>query len=173
MVVRQGRLAQIKIGARRTSFPFEVERTFGQPGSEAFRPFAEIRKQLEEYFAGIRLVFRIPLDLEQGTPFQRRVWKALRDIPYGDTVSYKEIAQAIGQSSATRAVGGALGLNPVPVVLPCHRVVANDGSLCGFSAGLEIKTKLLDLEGKTRARAAQFGMLGPEGPRPFRAPRER
>jgi O-6-methylguanine DNA methyltransferase len=162
LVRRSEGLAQIHIGADPESFPFEVERTFGEPGEEAKAEFASIQQQLEEYFAGRRLVFRLLLDLDQGTPFQRRVWKALKDIPYGETVSYKEIARAIGQPSATRAVGSAVGHNPLPIILPCHRVIASDGGIGGFSAGIEVKRKLLKLERLTRARAVQLGMLAPD-----------
>jgi methylated-DNA-[protein]-cysteine S-methyltransferase len=162
LVQRAGGLAQIHIGADPDAFPFEVERTFGEAGEETKAGFAEIRQELEEYFAGRRLVFRLPLDLNQGSPFQRRVWRSLKDIPYGETVSYRDIAQAIGQRSATRAVGSAVGRNPLPIILPCHRVIASDGSLGGFSAGLDVKRKLLELERLTRARAAQLGMVSPD-----------
>jgi O-6-methylguanine DNA methyltransferase len=168
LVRRSGGLARIHIGADAGSFAFEVERTFGESGEESGDDFAPVRRQLEEYFAGRRLVFRLPLDLDQGSPFQRRVWKALMDIPYGETVSYKEIARAIGQPSAIRAVGSAVGRNPLPIVLPCHRVIASDGSIGGFSAGLELKRRLLKLERLTRARAAQLGMLSPDVRHPKR-----
>jgi methylated-DNA-[protein]-cysteine S-methyltransferase len=161
LVRRRGGLTRIHIGAEPDTFPFQVERTYGEAGEEAKEDFGAVRQQLEEYFAGRRLVFRLPLDLDQGTPFQRRVWKALRDIPYGETVSYKEIAHTIGQPSATRAVGSAVGHNPLPVILPCHRVISRDGSLGGFSAGLDVKRRLLELERVTRERAVQLGMLSP------------
>lgn len=159
LVQRGAGLAQIAIDPNPASFPFEVERTFGGPGKDAAETFSAVLSQLQEYFAGRRLIFRIPLDLNQGTPFQRRVWKTLKDIPYGETVSYKEIAETIGHPSAIRAVGSAVGKNPLPIILPCHRVVASDGSIGGFSAGVPTKKKLLALEQKTRAQVAQYGML--------------
>ena len=103
------------------------------------------RRELEEYFAGSRRGFTIPVAPE-GTPFQRAVWRALRRIPYGETAGYGEIARRIGRAGAARAVGGACGANPVAIVLPCHRVVGSNGSLTGFSAGLDRKVRLLDHE---------------------------
>jgi methylated-DNA-[protein]-cysteine S-methyltransferase len=159
LVKRGQRLAQITLQADPATYPFVVERNFGSPGTRSKAPFDEIRRQIDEYLAGRRLVFRLPLDIDQGTPFQQRVWKALMDIPYGQTLSYKDVAQAIGQPSATRAVGGANGMNPLPIVVPCHRVVAADGTLGGFSSGLAIKKKLLGLEQTTRARVDQLGLF--------------
>lgn len=153
LVMRGSKLSRIRFGADPADFPFEVERTYGSSGREDPGAFTDVRQQLEEYFAGKRLIFRLPLDMDQGTPFQRRVWKALRDIPYGQTVSYKDIAGSICQPSATRAVGTANGMNPLPVIVPCHRVVAADGTLGGFTGGLDIKKKLLKLEAETRIRA--------------------
>ena len=102
--------------------------------------------QLEEYFQGIRR--RFDLDLKPtGTPFQLRVLDALSTIPYGETRSYREIAAQIGRPRAVRAVGAANGRNPLPIVVPCHRVIGADGSLTGFGGGLEAKRHLLDLEG--------------------------
>ncbi len=109
-------------------------------------PFVELRRQLDEYFRGDRTEFDLRLAPE-GTEFQRSVWAALSRIPYGATVSYKDIAIAIGKPAAVRAVGGANGRNPIPIVIPCHRVVAADGGLGGFSPGLDYKVKLLALEG--------------------------
>ncbi len=102
--------------------------------------------QLEEYFAGRRHAFDLPL-APQGTEFQRKVWQELSNIPYGETRSYLQIAVAIGKPSATRAVGAANGQNPIPVIIPCHRVIGSDGSLTGYGGGLPIKRKLLELEG--------------------------
>ena len=101
--------------------------------------------QLNEYFAGRRREFSIPLDL-RGTEFQLKCWRALLDIPYGETRSYRDLAQAIGHPNAFRAVGMSNNRNPVAIVVPCHRVIAADGSLCGYGGGLDIKRKLLDLE---------------------------
>jgi methylated-DNA-[protein]-cysteine S-methyltransferase len=102
--------------------------------------------QLEEYFAGHRRDFQIDLDL-RGNPFKQAVWSELRQIPYGTTVSYKELAARIGRPDRIRAVGGAVGATPVPIVVPCHRVVGSDGSLTGYGGGVERKRALLDLEG--------------------------
>ena len=101
--------------------------------------------QLEEYFAGKRRRFDIDFDLS-GTAFQKKVWKELFKIPFGKTVSYKDIAQRIKNPKAVRAVGSANGKNPVCVIIPCHRVIAADGSMGGYSGGLDIKRKLLKLE---------------------------
>ncbi len=166
LVSRNDKLAAVFLRIEPDWFPFQVERTFGVPGTEDASGFSEVHHQLGEYFAGIRLVFRLPLDLDQGTPFQRRVWKAIRDIPYGRTATYKEIAAAIGQPSALRAVGTAAGANPIPVIVPCHRVVGSGGRPGGYAYGLEIKTRLLELESRTRSRATGLGMFGEEGPRP-------
>jgi len=104
------------------------------------------QNQLEEYFAGTRRVFDLPL-AAQGTPFQRQVWQALAGIPYGQTLSYAELAARVQRPRAVRAVGAANGRNPLPIVLPCHRVIGADGSLTGFGGGLPIKQFLLQLEG--------------------------
>jgi O-6-methylguanine DNA methyltransferase len=103
-------------------------------------------RQLQEYFAGQRRHFDFPLDL-RGTGFQLACWQALLAIPYGETRSYADIARAVGRPQGFRAVGMANNRNPVAIVVPCHRVIASDGSLCGYGGGLEIKRKLLELEG--------------------------
>ena len=103
-------------------------------------------KQLRTYAAGQPVRFTIPLDLRAGTAFQQAVWRALRMIPYGETRSYAWVARKIGKPTAARAVGAACGANPVPIFVPCHRVVASDGSLGGFSGGLPLKRRLLKLE---------------------------
>jgi len=99
---------------------------------EAF--FIDVRRQLQEYFAGELREFDIPL-LMEGTEFQKRVWKTLQTIPYGETISYGELAKKIGDSKAVRAVGAANGQNPIPIIVPCHRVIGSDGSLTGFGGG--------------------------------------
>jgi methylated-DNA-[protein]-cysteine S-methyltransferase len=104
--------------------------------------------QLEEYFSGKRTRFDLPVDLD-GTPFQKEVWLALADIPYGETVSYAELANMVGRPNAYRAVGQANGANPVPIVLPCHRVVASGGGIGGYGGGLDLKRRLLAIEGVT------------------------
>jgi len=110
---------------------------------------ASIAEQLQAYFAGARTAFDVPLDLSQLTPFQRSVLQAARRIPSGTVWTYGQVARAIGKPRASRAVGQALGRNPVPIVIPCHRVVASDGSLGGYSGGggLDSKRLLLHLEG--------------------------
>jgi O-6-methylguanine DNA methyltransferase len=107
--------------------------------------------QIKEYLAGARKEFSLPLDL-RGTVFQRRVWHALLQIPYGTTVSYKDIAVAIDNPRAVRAVGQANNKNPVSIVVPCHRVIGSDGSLVGYGGGLEVKKALLKLEGSRYGR---------------------
>src|SRR5262249_47372894 len=107
--------------------------------------FVDVTRQLHEYFAGTLREFDIPL-LMEGTEFQKKVWKALQTIPYGETTSYGELAKKIGDPKAVRAVGAANGQNPIPIIVPCHRVIGSDGSLTGFGGGLENKRKLLELE---------------------------
>ena len=111
--------------------------------------FEDIRTQLEEYFAGERTAFEVPLRLE-GTEFQLRVWDALCRIPYGETISYGELARRVGNPKASRAVGLANGRNPVAIIVPCHRVIAADGTLGGYGGGLDRKSVLLDLEAGNR-----------------------
>ena len=102
-------------------------------------------RELQEYFAGGRRTFDLPVALE-GTPFRKKVWAKLRAIPYGETISYGELARRIGNPKAVRAVGGANHHNPVMIIVPCHRVIGADGSLVGFGAGLDAKRYLLELE---------------------------
>jgi len=107
--------------------------------------FAEAFRQLEAYFAGRRTRFDLTLRFA-GTPFQNAVWAALCDIPFGETISYGALAVRIGRPTASRAVGGANGANPLPILVPCHRVIGSDRSLTGFGGGIEIKRFLLDHE---------------------------
>jgi methylated-DNA-[protein]-cysteine S-methyltransferase len=109
-------------------------------------PLVAARRQLGEYFSGRRRSFDLPLELG-GTAFQRDVWWALADIDYGETVSYGELAAMVGRPAAFRAVGQANGANPIPIVLPCHRVVASGGRIGGYGGGLPVKRRLLALEG--------------------------
>ena len=113
--------------------------------------------QLREWFAGARTTFDLPLDLDGATPFQRRAWLALAAIPYGTTRSYGEQARRLGAPRAARAVGAANGRNPLPIVLPCHRLVGADGALTGFGGGLDVKRALLAHEAATAARAGAAG----------------
>ncbi len=109
--------------------------------------FADVAEELRSYFASKPVQFTARVDETLGTPFQRKVWEAVRAIPYGKTMSYGEVASQIGKPGAARAVGAAVGANPVPIVIPCHRVLAADGKLGGFGGGLELKRRLLRLEG--------------------------
>ena len=122
-----------------------VETSGGQRSSSVM--LREARKQLVEYLAGTRTSFQLSLDLSGGTAFQRRVWKTLRAIPYGQLWSYRGLASRVGGVQYARAVGQAVGANPLPIVLPCHRVVAQDATIGGFSSGLPAKRRLLALEG--------------------------
>jgi methylated-DNA-[protein]-cysteine S-methyltransferase len=125
----------------------ETERPATEPGNGGLpAPLAAAVAQLEEYFAGRRHRFDLPLELD-GTDFQRSVWLGLAEIPYGKTVSYAELAAMVGRPHAYRAVGQANGSNPIPIVLPCHRVVASGGGLGGYGGGLPMKRQLLALEG--------------------------
>ena len=109
------------------------------------RSFRDVSGQLEAYFAGSLRAFDLELDL-RGTPFQQQVWRALLEIPYGRTTTYGALAASIGRPAAVRAVGAANGANPIPIVVPCHRVIGSGGSLTGFGGGLPAKKFLLDLE---------------------------
>lgn len=113
---------------------------------EDAKRIAPYRRQLDEYLAGEREQFTVPLDL-RGTDFQKRCWAQLLKIPYGQTRSYRQIAEAVGNRNAVRAVGLANGQNPIAIIVPCHRVIASDGTLCGYGGGLELKEELLRLEG--------------------------
>lgn len=156
------RLIADELGLRRICFQRERHaRPEDGLGQHAPSKLAFARTQLEEYFSGTRRAFDLPLR-PRGTPFQLSVWEALCAIPYGDTWSYADLAAHIGKPSAMRAVGAANGRNPLPIVVPCHRVIGRDGSLVGFGGGLEIKARLLALERRpgdrfdagTSARAA-------------------
>ena len=121
-------------------------------GSESSEPPAAVRQtatQLAEYFCGARTTFELPLVTTVGTAFQRRVWWALAEIPFGQTISYADLADRVGRPRAFRAVGQANGANPFPIVLPCHRVLASGGRIGGYGGGLTMKRALLSLEGIT------------------------
>lgn len=121
---------------------------FGGSVTRTYAPtplLAQTQRQLQEYFAGERREFTLPLAPE-GTPFQRAVWEALLTIPYGETASYGEIAKRIGSERAARAVGMANNRNPIPIIIPCHRVIGVSGALTGYAGGLLLKEKLLFLE---------------------------
>ena len=122
--------------------PLDPEKVGLRESSDVLAPYL---RQLEQYFAGERRDFSFPLDL-RGTDFQLQCWRALLDIPYGETRTYADIARTIGHPQAFRAVGMSNNRNPIAIVVPCHRVIASNGSLCGYGGGLDIKRKLLDLE---------------------------
>jgi O-6-methylguanine DNA methyltransferase len=114
--------------------------------TESAASLSPYTRELQEYFAGPRRQFTFPLDL-RGTDFQVACWRALLEIPYGETRTYADIARAVGRPQGFRAVGMANNRNPIAIVVPCHRVIASDGTLCGYGGGLDIKRKLLELEG--------------------------
>lgn len=127
----------------------------GWPHAPAHPVLVQAVAQLDDYFAGKRTTFDVPLDLRGGTPFQQSVWRALLAIPSGRTASYGQLGRDLGRPAAVRAVGAAVGRNPLSVVVPCHRVVGSDGSLTGYAGGLDRKTALLQLEGALIADAHQ------------------
>lgn len=126
----------------------------GKHGLQLVHDAAAVRPylgQLREYFAGKRQQFDVPIDLSAVTPFTRRVLEATATVPFGRLITYRDVARQIGQPGATRAVGNALGSNPVPIVVPCHRVIRSDGTIGGYTGGLQIKWHLLEIEGVTLA----------------------
>jgi methylated-DNA-[protein]-cysteine S-methyltransferase len=142
-----GRLRLVSDGEHLVKIEFENQYSGDEAANESSDPVLEASAtQLKEYFAGKRRKFDLPL-AAAGTDFQRSVWAALAAIPYGELRSYRDIAQSIAKPKAVRAVGAANGRNPLPIVVPCHRVIGADGSLTGFAGGLEAKTFLLELEG--------------------------
>lgn len=137
----EGILRSISFSASR-SFP----ETEGRPSRD---PFRDAIAQLGEYFSGSRRRFDLAIRAD-GTPFQKEVWELLQTIPYGETTSYAELARQLGRPDASRAVGAANGRNPIPIVIPCHRVIGSDGSLTGFGGGLPTKRRLLAFEAARR-----------------------
>jgi methylated-DNA-[protein]-cysteine S-methyltransferase len=142
LVAADGRLTGLYMDAQRHR---PGEQVVGTPGDPKAEPFASAADQLAAYFAGQLTEFDLPL-APAGTQFQRAVWAALQQIPYGETWSYGQLASTIGSPTAVRAVGLANGRNPIAVVIPCHRVIGADGSLTGYGGGLDRKHYLLDLE---------------------------
>jgi methylated-DNA-[protein]-cysteine S-methyltransferase len=144
----QGRLAELGF---RESSSLRVDESTSRRGvplvDSTTRRLDDLTTQLREYFAGKRKTFDFPL-APRGTEFQLAVWNALLDIPYGDTTTYAELARRIGRPSAVRAVGAANGANPIPVIIPCHRVIGSNGTLTGYGGGIERKQWLLALEGR-------------------------
>ncbi|MFB7398340.1 methylated-DNA--[protein]-cysteine S-methyltransferase [Streptomyces sp. NPDC056191] len=149
LVAVDGVLSRVHMTGQRHRPP---EETFGEPDP---RPFGEAIRQLDAYFAGELTEFDLPLNLI-GTPFQLRVWEGLLRIPYGETRTYGELAEELGNPGASRAVGLANGKNPVSIIVPCHRVVGASGSLTGYGGGLDRKQRLLAFESGTAAPAALF-----------------
>ena len=143
-VDEQGRLAELGF---REPLRESTSRPVDQSSSSTTRRLEDLTTQLRAYFAGQRKTFDVEL-APKGTPFQLAVWNALLEIPYGDTISYSELASRIGKPSAMRAVGTANGANPIPVIIPCHRVIGANGSLTGYGGGIERKQWLLALEGR-------------------------
>ena len=127
-------------------------------------PFEEARLQIAAYFAGLRRAFDLRLD-PGGTPFQRAVWERLLAIPYGETLTYGELARRLGRPAAARAVGAANGRNPLPIVIPCHRLLGAGGRLTGYGGGLEAKRALLELERRHGAAGPAASHSRPAGPR--------
>ena len=135
-------------GLRLVSFENSKRAAAVEPGwKQDESPLVEAVRQLKAYFGGERKEFDLPLS-PQGTHFQLEVWRSLRTLPYGETISYGQLAERIGNPKAVRAVGLANACNPMPIIIPCHRVIGSDGSLTGFGGGLANKKKLLDLENK-------------------------
>jgi methylated-DNA-[protein]-cysteine S-methyltransferase len=148
LVAAAGQLTGLYMDAHR---PAPDRAALGRPGDPAAAPFSAAADQLAAYFAGQLTDFDLVLEPE-GTPFQRKVWGALRGIPYGQTVSYGELAARIGAPGSSRAVGLANGRNPISIVVPCHRVIGSDGSLTGYGGGLDRKRFLLALERRAAVR---------------------
>ena len=141
-----GELLLVSDGEALTGVQFDdARRGRPTPGGGGDPVLREASAQLAAYFAGERTTFDLPLRAT-GTPFERAVWDELQRIPYGETTSYGELAARVGEPSAARAVGRANGRNPIPIIVPCHRVIGADGSLTGFGGGLQCKRALLDLE---------------------------
>jgi O-6-methylguanine DNA methyltransferase len=140
-------LCAIEFGGDEAAFVAGLQRTWGLrplPGAEAL---AETVQQIRDYVAGKRTSFDLPIDLCPVSDFQRQVLEATLAIPYGQTVSYRALAESIGNPKAVRAVGGVQASNPIPIVIPCHRVVGSNGSLTGYGGGMEMKQALLRREG--------------------------
>ena len=145
-----GTLRLLSNGAQLVNIEFAGQYNATDAVENSDTVLAACAAQLTAYFAGKRRHFDLPL-APRGTPFQLSVWSALAKIPYGELRSYRDIARSIGNSAAVRAVGAANGRNPLPIVVPCHRVIGSNGALTGFAGGLEVKRFLLDLERATGA----------------------
>ncbi len=150
IVAEGGKIAGLYMDAQRHA---PSQDAFGSPADPADEPFAAAAAQLTAYFAGQLTEFDLPLS-PAGTDFQRKVWAGLQAIPYGQTVSYGELARRLGRPAASRAVGLANGRNPIAIVVPCHRVIGADGSMTGYGGGLDRKRFLLALERDARSAGA-------------------
>ncbi len=139
-------LVQFNISGSKEGFRKELREHIKAEYVEDSSRFKELKKQLDRYFQGEKLIFKVPFDM-RGTQFQVDVWKAIYSIPNGKLSSYGRIAKQVGRPKAVRAVGNAVGDNPISLIVPCHRVVASNGGLGGFSSGLELKRRLLIYEG--------------------------
>ena len=160
-----GPLLLVEAGGQLTKLHFDSDKASAQLPAEARRESSllrETRAQLKAYFAGRLKDFELPLS-PSGTPFQERVWRGLLDIPYGETISYAELARRVDSPRGYRAVGSANGSNPIALIIPCHRVIATGGGLGGYGGGLDRKRWLLALEGAPQAASPlQFEVAGLE-----------
>jgi len=139
-------ICAVSLAGGRDEFLRNIEKRYRQTARKEQNFFSDAFKELDIYFSGRPIKFTLPLDLE-GTAFEKRVWQAIREIPWGVTRSYGEIARRAGSPAASRATGGACGQNPVPLIIPCHRVIAGNGALGGYTGGLDMKRMLLRIEG--------------------------
>lgn len=147
LVARNGRLFRLDMMAGEPHL-IKKELAAAYPGSvESENPFREIREDLDRYFKGEKVEFRAEIDISGLRPFTQKVLKELMNIPYGELRSYGWIGKRLGYPSASRAVGQAVGRNPIPIIIPCHRVIRQDGNIGGFSSGIHIKKMLLSIEG--------------------------
>ena len=140
-------LCAIDFGGEEAAFVARLQQAWGIRPLRSGEALEKAVAELDEYFAGKRAGFDLALDLRQVTPFRRQVLEATVAVPCGQTVTYGELAERIGRPRAARAVGGAQATNPIPIIIPCHRVVGSDGSLTGYSGGMAVKSALLRLEG--------------------------
>lgn len=149
-------ICRVSLGIERDEFIAGLKEEYG-PGVEEASPalLAPVFTFFDRYFAGMEVRFDLPLDL-RGTAFEVRVWGVLKEIPFGEVRSYGWVGQRTGTSGAARGVGGACGKNPVPIIVPCHRVVLSSGDIGGYSCGVGIKRALLDLEGCPRTPGGRF-----------------
>ena len=171
MALTPGGLARLSYPTKNMARALDaVARRGGDGPAEDDTRVARLARELEDFFQGKPVEFSVPPDLSAGTPFQRRVWAALLKIPRGETRTYQWIARRLGKPQGARAVGAAVGANPIPLVVPCHRVVGTDGSLCGFAGGLALKRRLLAMEGVIGYNAVSDGTKPPTENAPVAQP---